>query len=1703
MRGSLVLLVLVAPLARAATGGPDAADVVWTDSEETGGPSHVWIDTAGGDTWPLADDATTLVPLPFTFGLHGEWDAVEVSSNGVIFFQGATSSSVGLCPDAGSFTGVAVFWDDLAASTVETRTVGNYPDRTFVVSWPAVSHVAAPGTGRFQAWLLEGRDQVVIVHEDLDFGDASVDGGAGATVGVAGSGTGLALSCAGGLADGVSTWFGRATDRPAAPDLAAGDLELPWYGDTDFAYAGRALGAGDVNGDGVEDLLVGNQDRGAGVAWLLYRPYGAGSDLGDADAWFEGDASRDSFGAALAVSDLDADGTAEVVLGAPGNDAGSSNAGAVYLFAGGAWSGGTAADDADATWTGPTSGSAGIGGAFAASGDVDGDGYPDLAVAAPNADVGAADAGAVWIVAGGPLGSGVTGLSSAATAVLASAAAGEHFGSAVAAADLDGDGASELVVGAADGDVASSDGGAVYVYAGGPRSGTYGAISEASCRLLGNTATEGLGGALALGDLDGSGVLDLVAGAPAWDGGYTDAGAAYVLYDPGLAGCAGDASSVADARVVGTGRAASFGATLLAADVNGDGTDDLLGAAPNLTTDAAGAGAVYVHTTAPVGEVDADGADHRLWGTESGGALGTALVSAADEDGGASVLVSAPYASVGHTADGGVYTWRWRADFQDDDGDGFVAISSGGNDCDDEDASAWPGGTDAPGDSVDGDCDGWVDGVVRVREEGDGWLWDRGLVGDGEETLYDFESFTSGELVTTYGDISFGGWVRAEELLYGAPPEGDFGGEVLPPGTTMGFADPVDAIAFLLVDPDAVYTLTARREGAEVAAYTWEVHADDRAGGRWYGFTFVEEVDEIEIENLESDGFGLDELQVVYSVSTDRDGDGWNELDGDCDDADPAVNPDAEEDLTNGIDDDCDGVVDSGNADLYDDYAEWIAATGVDEELVDFETLASGVVVDDEYESLGLQFDDDPVVRTSVDGTSPHGSYAARSDGQQTTMYFREPQPAVAFTVLDGDGTFDVDASIAGYHLYTVRVSPADHDQFVGLSFDFPVDEVVISGPSAAEVWGLDDVIFNVLGLDDADGDGQTESEGDCDDTDPDAYTGAEEVWYDGVDADCLGDDDDDADRDGFSIDIDCDDDDETVNPSAEEVWYDGIDGDCSGGSDYDSDRDGHDDVEWGGDDCDDTDGEVNPDATDTWYDGVDSDCAGNDDFDLDGDGVASAAFGGGDCDDADASVSPEVVDEPYDGVDSDCSGEGTSDYDADGDGFDAIAWGGDDCEDADPGAYPGAEGEACYDGVDQDCDGWDDNDCDRDGYAWDLFGGEDCDDEDPGINPDAVDLPRDGIDADCDGALEFDDDNDGWDGAEDGGADCDDDDPAVNPGAVEICYDGVDGNCDGQDDDDCDLDGWSAASRGGADCDDADRSVHPGAWDQPYDGVDRACDGGDEFDVDGDGAEVSWYGGTDCDDGDASIYAGAPDACYDGVDSDCAADSDWDCDRDGHDDVATGGDDCDDADPGVYPGAPELPDDGIDQDCDGADPTAACDDCDGDGYLAVDSGGDDCDDDNPAVHPGATEVWYDGVDQDCAGGPEYDQDGDGADARAAGGTDCDDADPDIGPHVKLDEDCDGRDDDCDGRVDEDCPDAPPDDSGDADTDTDADTDADADADTDADSDADVVREEWVPTEPGKLVSEGGCGCGVGGTGAGGALGVLIAAAATRRRRAR
>ncbi len=332
----------------------------------------------------------------------------------------------------------------------------------------------------------------------------------------------------------------------------------------------------------------------------------------------------------------------------------------------------------------------------------------------------------------------------------------------------------------------------------------------------------------------------------------------------------------------------------------------------------------------------------------------------------------------------------------------------------------------------------------------------------------------------------------------------------------------------------------------------------------------------------------------------------------------------------------------------------------------------------------------------------------------------------------------------------------------------------------------------------DDDGDGWTQCDGDCDDADAAIHPGAAETCDDGIDSNCDGQADEQADNDadGFTnCDGDCDDFEPQAFPGNPEQC-DYIDNDCDGWADngFDEDGDGWSLCEG---DCDDTNVDVYPSAYEE-CDGIDSDCMDDlaqTEVDDDGDGLSECD---GDCHDGNAAIYPGA-EETCDTLDNDCDPETDENADVDLDNY-SICQG--DCNDGDAGMNP-AETEVC-DKKDNDCNGVvDDNiDFDHDGYPG--CGGADCDDYNAGTNPGSTEIPYDNIDQDCSGEDLTDMDGDGYDGGA-YGEDCDDTNAAMNPGVAEDCENSYDDDCDGftdADDEDCQAgDDDDATGGGGGGC--------------------------------------------------------------------------------------------------------------------------------------------------------------------------------------------------------------------------------------------------------------------------------------------------------------
>ena len=337
-------------------------------------------------------------------------------------------------------------------------------------------------------------------------------------------------------------------------------------------------GLGDLDGDGIGDLIVGAP--GAGVAYVVLGPLPAASTLADADGKIDGGGD---FGACVTgAGDLDGDGRDDFAVGAPHVLPG----GVAYAFRGPEAN--PSVGDAWMMVAGRADGDA-LGTRVAPAGDWDGDGRADLLIGAWLADDAGEDAGAVAVVVA--LDGGVRNLAAPGDLLLTGEAGGDWAGyGARGGGDVDGDGHADLVVGADGTDVPASNTGSAYLVRG-PLAGVH-LLGDAGLRFNGEAGGDNAGHAVALvPDTDGDGKDDLAAGALGNGATARRAGAAYLLRDPQAAG------PLADGAVVVRGPATfdHFGYSLAGlGDVDGDGLGDLLVGARFDATGGTDAGAAWL-----------------------------------------------------------------------------------------------------------------------------------------------------------------------------------------------------------------------------------------------------------------------------------------------------------------------------------------------------------------------------------------------------------------------------------------------------------------------------------------------------------------------------------------------------------------------------------------------------------------------------------------------------------------------------------------------------------------------------------------------------------------------------------------------------------------------------------------------------------------------------------------------------------------------------------------------------------------------------------------------------------------------------------------------------------------------------------------------------------------------------------------------------
>ena len=402
--------------------------------------------------------------------------------------------------------------------------------------------------------------------------------------------------------------------------------------------------AGDVNGDGFDDILVGatHFDNGQADEGAAFVYHGSAAGLSSyAAAMVESDQAACSFGYSVSgAGDVNGDGFADILVGAPLYDHGSTDEGVAFVYHGST----TGIITQAATSVESDMVAASLGWSVSGAGDVNGDGYTDVIVGAPNYSNNQLQEGAFFVYHGG-----ASGISTTPAVMVESDLDTTYLGYSVSGAgDVNGDGFADVIVGATGYDNGDIDEGAVFIHHGGPSgiSITPDTIMESDF----DYANFGISVSGA-GDLNGDGFADVIVGAWKYHVGLIDEGGAFVYH-----GSPTGVSTMA-ANVLHSVQKSAFlgGSVSGAGDVNGDGYSDVIVGAAGYDNIQVDEGAAFIYHGGPFGiygipELILEGnQDYALFGHSVSGA------GDVNGDGFADVIIGAPFCDLGQVDEGAAF----------------------------------------------------------------------------------------------------------------------------------------------------------------------------------------------------------------------------------------------------------------------------------------------------------------------------------------------------------------------------------------------------------------------------------------------------------------------------------------------------------------------------------------------------------------------------------------------------------------------------------------------------------------------------------------------------------------------------------------------------------------------------------------------------------------------------------------------------------------------------------------------------------------------------------------------------------------------------------------------------------------------------------------------------------------------------------------
>jgi hypothetical protein len=392
-------------------------------------------------------------------------------------------------------------------------------------------------------------------------------------------------------------------------------------GDQDEAWSGVSVGtAGDVNGDGLSDVIVGaylhdngEVDEGRAALYL-----GSPDGLSESPAWTaEGDQTDAWFGYSVGTAgDVNGDGFSDVIVGAWHYGNGESQEGRAFVYLGSA-----AGLSASPSWIAESNQlGAHFGISVGTAGDVNGDGFSDVIVGAWHYGNGENHEGRAFVYHGS-----ATGLATSPAWTAEGNQDAAYFGISVASAgDVNGDGFSDVVVGAYGYDNGQVQEGRAFAYHGSATGLGASAAWTAESDVVGSYY--GVSVATA-GDVNGDGYSDVIVGGYQYANGEAAEGRADV-YHGSAAGLASVAAWTQEGDQIGAYFGTSVGTT---GDVDGDGYSDAIVGAFLYDSGPVQDGQAFVYRGSPVGLGDTP-----VWiagPSDAGGQFGVSVGTAGDVNG--------------------------------------------------------------------------------------------------------------------------------------------------------------------------------------------------------------------------------------------------------------------------------------------------------------------------------------------------------------------------------------------------------------------------------------------------------------------------------------------------------------------------------------------------------------------------------------------------------------------------------------------------------------------------------------------------------------------------------------------------------------------------------------------------------------------------------------------------------------------------------------------------------------------------------------------------------------------------------------------------------------------------------------------------------------------------------------------------------------